>query len=221
MFNVTRTQPAPQSILDGIKTHNRPDILEALDTMFYSKCYICEVLDPQACAVEHFDADVVNRIDWENLYFACHRCNSNFKGAAYNNLIDPAAPNTDVFKAVHHKFPTTPNGHVEITKGIGIPDSPSIRQSVDLIHRVFNDDSSGNRKITRKMLRKKLFKILVKVFNEITIFSDEDSIPQEKDMAEQKIIHFLRVEQEFSAFIRWMILDDLTLRPHFEQHIND
>mgnify|MGYP005992207689 CR=1 FL=1 len=221
MFNVTRSQPAPQSILDGINNHNRPDILEALDTMFFSKCYICEVLDPQACAVEHFDAANVNRIDWGNLYFACHRCNSNFKNADYNNLIDPTDPNTDVFKAVHHKFPMTPNSHVEITKGFGIPDSPSIRQSVELIHRVFNDDSTGNRKITRKMLRKKLFKILSKVFKEINIFSDEDSLPQEKTNAEQRIIHYLRVEQEFSAFIRWMILDDLTLSEHFQQYIND
>ncbi|WP_105212980.1 hypothetical protein [Pseudoalteromonas sp. T1lg22] len=221
MFNVVRTDPAPQSILDGVKNYNREDILEALNLMFHSKCYICEILDPQACAIEHFDAEHADRTDWENLYFACHRCNSNFKNAYYNNLIDPADPQTDAFRAIHHKFPTTPNGYVGISRNENVPDSPSIRQTVELIDKVFNDESTGNRKITRKMLRKKLFSILAKVFTEVTIFTGDDSTPQQKSDAEQKIIHFLRVEQEFSAFIRWMILDDLTLGPHFEQYVVD
>jgi hypothetical protein len=221
MFNVTRTDPAPQSILDGRKNYNRPDILDALNLMFHSKCYICEVLDPQACAVEHFDAINTNRTDWGNLYFACHRCNSNFKNAGYNNLIDPADIHNDVYKAIRHKVPATPNCKVEISKGVSIADSPSITETVDLIDRVFNDESTGNRKISRTFLRKKLFQILSKVYKEIFIWIDEDSTPQKKNDAEQQIIHYLRVEQEFSAFIRWMILDDQTLRPSFEQHIND
>ncbi|QSX41517.1 HNH endonuclease family protein [Shewanella cyperi] len=221
MFNVVRTNPAPQPILDGIRNHNHPLILEELSRMFYSKCYICEVLDPQACAVEHFDATNADRVDWNNLYFACHRCNSNFKNANYNNLIDPADPNTDVFRAIKHKFPTTPNSHVEISRNEAVQNSPSISQTIELIDKVFNDDSTGNRKITRTMLRKKLFSILVKVFKEISVISDDDSTPQQKKEAEEKIIHFLRVEQEFSAFIRWMVLDDQTLRRLFEQYIRD
>lgn len=221
MFNVIRTDPAPKSILDGKKNHNLPDIIDALNLMFHSKCYICEVLDPQACAVEHFDATNPNRTDWENLYFACHRCNSNFKIAGYNNLIDPANPLDDVFKSIHHKAPTTPNCKVEISKGNGIAISPSITETITLIDLVFNDQSTGNRNLSRTFLRKKLFKILSKVYKEIYIFIDDDSTPQKKNEAEQQIIHYLRVEQEFSAFIRWMILDDLTLRPHFERHIND
>ncbi|MGK0254747.1 MAG: hypothetical protein ACI9OE_002255 [Mariniflexile sp.] len=221
MFNVIRTVPAPQSILDGRKDYNRPDILDALNTMFHSKCYICEILHPLAFAVEHFDATITNKTDWENLYFACHRCNSNLKNASYNNLMDPADPNTDVFKAIHHKFPPTPNCKVEVSKGSGIPNSQGIVETVELIDRVFNDESTGNRNISRTFLRKKLFKILSKVYKEIFIWIDEDSTPQKVNDAEQQIIHYLRVEQEFSAFIRWMILDDLTLRPCFEQHIND
>jgi hypothetical protein len=221
MFNVVRTDPAPQSILDGRRNYNRPDILEALNLMFFSKCYICEIKDPQACAVEHFDAEHTDRTDWENLYFSCHRCNSNFKNAAYNDLIDPADSDTNVFRAIRHKFPTTPDSYVEISKSEYIDDSPSINQSIELIDKVFNDDSTGNRKITRKMLRKKLFSILIKVIKEITTFSDDDSLPNEKDDAKNRIIHYLRVEQEFSAFIRWMILDDHTLRVEFEEYITD
>jgi hypothetical protein len=219
MFNVIRTVPAPQSILDGRNNYNLPDILAALNLMFHSKCYICEVLDPQACAVEHFDAKNNNKTDWGNLYFACHRCNSNFKSGKYNNLIDPADLHSDVFKAIRHKVPLTPNSKVEISKWGGISNSPSIIQTVDLIDRVFNDASTGNRKISRTFLRKKLFKILSKVSQEIIVWIDDDSNPQKKSDAAQQIIHYLRVEQEFSAFIRWMILDDLTLRPFFEQHI--
>jgi hypothetical protein len=221
MFNVIRTDPAPQSILNGRTNHNSPDILEALDLMFHSKCYICEVRDPQACAVEHFDANNANRVDWENLYFSCHRCNSNFKVADYNNLIDPADTNFDVFRAIHHKAPTTPNCKVKISKSNTVANSTSISETIDLIDRIFNDDSTGNRKISRTFLRKKLFQILSKVYKEIYIWINDDSTPDEKEQAENRIIHYLRVEQEFSAFIRWMIIDDHTLRPLFEQYISD
>ncbi|MGS0680348.1 hypothetical protein ACVBIL_04205 [Shewanella sp. 125m-7] len=221
MFNVIRTNPAPQSILDGRRSYNRPDILEALNLMFHSKCYICEVKEPQACAIEHFDANINNRTDWENLYFSCHRCNSNFKNADYNHLVDPADSNSDVFRMIRHKFPTTPDSYVEISRNEEFEESQSIIQTVELINRVFNDDSTGNRKITRKMLRKKLFSVLVKVMREIIIFTEDDSLPPEKENAKQKIIHYLRVEQEFSAFIRWMIIDDTTLRVQFEQYIVD
>lgn len=221
MFNVTRSQPAPQSILDGTKNHNQPDILSALNVMFYSKCYICEIKDPEAFAVEHFDAENNNRTDWENLYFACHRCNSNLKGANYNNLLDPADANTDVFRLIHHRAPSTPNAEILINKAHGVADSASIHETVELISRVFNDDTTGNRNISRTFLRKRVFRTLSKTLKEIMTWCDDDTPIAIKTEAEQQIIHYLRVEQEFSAFVRWLILDDITLRAHFEQYIID
>jgi len=221
MFNVTRSEPAPKSIVNGTNNHNQPDILEALKTMFHSKCYICEIKDPTAVAVEHFDATNTNRTDWDNLYYACHRCNSNFKNQYYNNLIDPADPTMDVSRAIRHKFPITPNSDVEISINNALAATPSLLETAELIDKVFNDASTGNRKVSREALRKKLFSVLKKVLKQIFIYTDEDSLPAEKDDARERIIHFLRVEQEFSAFVRWLVLEDETLKAQFEQFISD
>lgn len=221
MFNVTRTEQVPQSIKDGKTDYNQADILNALDKMFYSKCYICEIKSPEALAIEHFNATNPNRTEWNNLFFACHRCNSNLKGRKYNNLLDPTCPNTDVFKSIHHRAPMTPNSNISITKPDNVDESDDLNETIELIDRVFNDDSTGNRRLSRKSLRKRVFTTISKVYKEIIIWSDEDTPQSEKLRAEEKIIHFLRVEQEFSAFIRWLILDDETLRDSFSHHIKD
>ncbi|WP_299776382.1 hypothetical protein [uncultured Pseudoteredinibacter sp.] len=221
MFNVKRDVPTPESLKSAGKNYNNPDVLEALNKIFHSKCYICEIKEPTSIAVEHFNADNPNRTDWENLYFACTRCNSNLKGNRYNNLLDPADPETDVFRLVHHRAPSTPNTEITISKATDTPDSKEISETLELINLAFNDASTGNRSVSRSFLRKKVFKVLAKVSREIEKWCDEDTPRHKKKEAEQQIIHFLRVDQEFSAFIRWLILDDLELQPVFGHYIED
>ena len=215
MFNITRPQEIPPSLSLDTPKYNTDDVLKSLNEMSYSKCYICESRYPEALAVEHFDANG-DRHDWNNLLLACHRCNSNLKGARYNELLNPCDQAVDVVRLIRHDVPKGPNSPIRIEKVI---DHQGVDLTVELLDNVFNLDDTGNRSLTRGFLRKKIFAIVCKFYAQIWVFIDDDSTPSVKQSAREQIEHYLRCEQEYSAFLRWIVLDDGHLRGEFEQCI--
>ncbi len=215
MFNISRPETIPDSLTAASPKYNAQDVLESLNDMQYSKCYICESRYELALAVEHFDANG-DRYDWNNLFLACHRCNSNLKGARYNQMIDPCDHAIDALRAIRHDIPKSPNSRINIARALEIN---GVESTVRLIDRVFNLGDTANRKLTRTNLRRRLFRVVTKFQKELITFCDEDSTPDEKGFAKDKIIHYLRCEQEYSAFVRWIILDDEDLREEFNSFI--
>jgi uncharacterized protein (TIGR02646 family) len=215
MFNIVRPKTVPSYLTASSPKYNAEDVLDSLDRMQHSKCYICESRFELAIAVEHFDSDG-DRYDWHNLFLACHRCNSNLKGAKYNKMLDPCDHSIDAVRAIRHDIPKSSNSQINIAKAF---DVSGVELTVSLIDNVFNLANTANRKITRKSLRKRLFRVIVKFQKELFTFCDEDSTPDEKAKARNKIVHFLRCEQEYSAFVRWIILDDEDLIKEFDQYI--
>ena len=213
---MVRPQAVPASLIAENPKYNTDDVLKSLKEMCHNKCYICEVSDPLSVAVEHFDAEG-DRHDWNNLFLACHRCNSNIKLNKYNNLLNPCDDNIDVVKAIAHDIPKSPNSKIHIRAQ---DQSPPTVETAELLDKVFNNDDTANRKITRKYIRKKVFAVASKFLKEITTYSDPDTPPQKKQEAFEQIEHFLRDEQEFSVFLRWVILDDDDLSLAFQNHIN-
>jgi uncharacterized protein (TIGR02646 family) len=76
MFNMIRPQPGPDCSTD----YRSKEVVTALKTIFHGKCYLCEdeLSDP---VVEHFiphEGDTVKEHDWNNLYYACHRCKKSY-----------------------------------------------------------------------------------------------------------------------------------------------
>lgn len=70
MFNVTRTQEAPESLSRRV-SYSEEDVLNELSKIFHDKCYLCEIKDPTSLNVEHFYAhqgDLDKKFDWKNLY---------------------------------------------------------------------------------------------------------------------------------------------------------
>lgn len=65
MFNVIRPEEAPASLKDRIK-YDGNDVYDALEEIFFNKCYLCETKEPQDINVEHFDAHMGN-LDKKNL----------------------------------------------------------------------------------------------------------------------------------------------------------
>ena len=66
MFNVTRTQPAPDS-LKNKNGYAGDDVLNELRLIFFDKCYLCEISEPTSLNIEHFiphggDEDLKNMI---------------------------------------------------------------------------------------------------------------------------------------------------------------
>ena len=208
MFNVTRTVPAPASLANG-RSYRENDVMAELGRIFHNKCYICEIKEPTSTNVEHFDSNG-ERFDWNNLFFACQRCNSIFKRVGYNDLLDCTEPSIDVVRAVKHKPPFSPNSEVLIEAQI-----QNANSTADLIRRTFNEDDTGNKFLTKKFVRKKVFQIYAEFMFYINKYIDEKTPQPMKDEAKIYIEHYLRCEQEYSAFNRWIILDDPQLMDEF------
>lgn len=157
MFNVIRPIEAPES-LQARRRYDGQDVYDALNDIFFKKCYLCETKEPADINVEHFDAHVGNvdkKFDWNNLYFVCSRCN-NIKGARYNNLIDCCSEEQDVFRAIKHLPPATP--YAKNVQIIAMGGGDKTRETKELLNKIYNSEHTVNKKISGSFLRRNIFK---------------------------------------------------------------
>lgn len=78
MVKCERTFPPPPS-LEKRTSYNESDTIQQLKSIFNNKCYICEMQELQDGIVEHLiphSGDPDLKFDWNNLFWACNRCNS-------------------------------------------------------------------------------------------------------------------------------------------------
>lgn len=216
MFNTIRPKQAPASLAQH-KSWTGTDVIFALREMFFDKCYICETKDPLSLNVEHFDAhqgDDTKKYDWNNLYFACTRCNR-LKGL--NHLLDCTDPETDVLRSIRHVVPTMPDSNIVIEAK---NQNPKTLETSELIDKVFNGKNTGNQRLASVYLRERVFKRYVKFLKYVNIYFDEDSLPKAKKDAFEDLKHMMRKEMEYSAFIRWTVLDSPIFKKLLEAYID-
>ncbi|NIG16196.1 HNH endonuclease [Pantoea sp. Cy-640] len=207
MFEVRRREKAPASLALR-KSYSEPDVIAALEEDFYGKCYICETKGLLSLNVEHFIAHEEKNDDlkysWNNLFFACARCN-NFKRHFYNELLDCTDNRINVCRLIKHVFPTTPfSGNVTIEAMA--TDNKTIK-TTELIRRVFNESNTGNKEITVLTLRKKVFSQYNIFLTYLNTYLDEQTLPKDKELAIEHMKHMMNPEQEYSAFLRWAVID--------------
>lgn len=207
MFNVSRPAEAPESLAER-KSYSEEDVVNKLREIFYDKCYLCEIKDPTSINVEHFDAHQGNldkKFDWNNLFYVCGRCN-NIKLAKYNNLLDCTNNDVDVFRLIKQLPPHTPYQSKIIIEPMAADDKTI--ETADLLDEIFNTEKTINKKITGKYLRKKVFHKYNRFLELVNEYLD-DELPQErKDEALVRLQVLMSRKQEFSAFIRWVVLED-------------
>lgn len=89
MVKCERTFPAPPSLAKR-KSYNDSDTIQQLKEIFNGKCYICELQNLQDGIPEHLIPHKDNedlKFDWENLFWACNRCNSVKNNKKYDGKI--------------------------------------------------------------------------------------------------------------------------------------
>ena len=205
MFNVVRPTTVPTS-LSAKQSYSEKDVVELLDKIFHSKCYICETKEPLALNVEHFEAhqgSKAKKFDWNNLFYSCARCN-NFKRHNYNDILNCTDPSVNVLMLIRHTPPSTPYSNIIIE---AMDDNPKTVRTAELISRVFNEDDTGNKSVVRVQLRKRVYKRYAKVLHHINTYIDEDELQDSKLRAIEHLKALMDVKQEYSAFLRWPILD--------------
>jgi len=219
MFNAVRKLPAPASLLEN-KSYSDLDVLLALKDMFYGKCYLCESKSITNLNVEHLKpfkkTDLKLKYDWTNLFYVCGRCN-NFKRAKYKNILDCTDSSIDVLRRIKHLPPHSPYAKLTVSAEF---DCPQTAETAALLNSIFNADDTPNKYIAGRELRKN---INTAIIDFISIFLEYESskTPKRKKLALLEQLQTLaNKEQEFSAFIRWVILEDESLRALLEQYID-
>lgn len=204
MFNVTRRETSPES-LNG-KSWRGKDVAEALRIDFLDKCYLCESKETLSFNIEHFDAhkgDEDKKYEWTNLFFACARCN-NFKGTRAN-ILDCTDPAIDTLRLIKHTPPTTPYSQTIVIEPMS--NHPQVIETADLIREIFNLDDTGNRMVAGAYLRKKVFRRYYELLRHINTYEDDYSLQKDKDQALDHIKNLMSKKHEYSAFLRWAVLD--------------
>ncbi|WP_433690670.1 hypothetical protein [Pseudomonas monteilii] len=218
MFNVVRSKTIPESLL-AQRSYSDPDVLEALNEAFHGKCYICETKEPLSLNVEHFQAHQgcsVKKFDWGNLYYSCGRCN-NFKRHLYDDILDCADLNCDVLRLIRHTPPVTPYAKISIQ---AMRDDPKAVRTAELLTRIFNEDDTGNKAIVSTHLRKRVYKRFAKVIEHINVYIDDDQLPAARKLALEHLKALMDVKQEYSAFLRWVVIDSPPLYDLLKDSIN-
>ncbi|MFK3829776.1 hypothetical protein ACI2JQ_16235 [Pseudomonas fulva] len=218
MFNVVRSKTIPESLL-AQRSYSDPDVLEALNEAFHGKCYMCETKEPLSLNVEHFQAHQgcsVKKFDWVNLYYSCGRCN-NFKRHHYDDILDCADLNCDVLRLIKHTPPVTPYAKISIQ---AMEDDPKAVRTAELLTRIFNEDDTGNKAIVSTHLRKRVYKRFAKVIEHINVYIDDDQLPAARKLAVEHLKALMDVKQEYSAFLRWVVIDSPPLYDLLKDSIN-
>jgi hypothetical protein len=180
----------------------------ALREMFYGKCYLCEneVSDP---VVEHFiphENDLVKKYDWDNLYYACHRCNG-IKGTT-TDILNCCDSMIDVSKAIKCLCPSVPDENIVVKAQY---DDIKTKNTANLLDKCYNDDNTGIRSISRESLHERLFDHYCDFIDHRRILKNRSSSEAEKEKAKELLTKMQHVSYPFSVFWKWHILSDTFL----------
>ncbi|MEJ2795129.1 hypothetical protein WAE56_17115 [Iodobacter sp. LRB] len=218
MFNVERTKEVPAS-LSAKRSYKDEDVVKALESSFHKKCYLCETKEPQDINIEHFVAHQNNddlKYEWKNLYFSCGRCN-NIKLDHFNNLLDCCDPKDNVFRAIKLLPPRTPNTEIVVESQ---NDDDKTIQTAKLLNKIYNSDHTVNKAVTRSYLRKKIYTQYTLFQKWLIKYYAEDSLLAERENALERVKVLMSNESQYSAFIKWCILDDNNLSKELEAWID-
>ncbi|MDR0843918.1 MAG: hypothetical protein LBN71_01745, partial [Tannerella sp.] len=174
-----------------------------------------EVGDP---VVEHFIAhkgDNKLKYDWNNLFYACHRCN-NIKETHIDskNLSIHDCSNTliDISRVIKCLCPSVPNHDVIVEEQ---DKSDITKHTTALLHNCYNADNTGIRGISKELLHEKLFEYYVDFVKYRRILKSRDALQSKKDEAMEHLTKMIDVSYPFSAFWKWHIRSDNFLAPLF------
>ncbi|MEO8169942.1 MAG: hypothetical protein ABI575_03660 [Oxalobacteraceae bacterium] len=81
-----------------------------------------------------------------------------------------------------------------------------------LLDKIYNsEDKSFNKRLTSVYLRKGIYLKVVRFLDQVSIYFDDETTSTNKNDALERMQTFMGSEQEYSAFLRWMVLDDENL----------
>lgn len=220
MFNVTRMPLAPLSLSSKLSWRG-DDVLIALKDIFHDKCYLCESKKPTSINIEHLRphrGDLLRKFDWKNLYFSCGRCNT-LKSDKYEEILDCADPAVDVFKSIKLTPPHSPGG-----KRVGIePMNAELEtlNTISLLEEIYNGDDTINKVVASGNLRENIYKHCNILLPHMKAYYSDESSQEQIDSAISSLKILMHKKQPYSAFLRWIIIDDVKLSEVLAKELDD
>ncbi len=165
MFSVIRPDTFPKSLTKSTKDYRATDVVEVLQDIFFSKCYLCERKGFSDVNIEHRDpheGDLIKKYDWNNLFYACVRCNG-IKANIYKNIID-CCQTLDVAQAIELHCPIVNNDDHKVIVTVGnLASTIEIESTIKLLDQCFNDTNTALKGISRHTLIKQIQKYQTKL----------------------------------------------------------
>ncbi len=222
MVYFEKSQPAPDCLeIEKAKANGDykcANVLERIKIDFKNKCYICEYKEPETINVEHFrphEGDKGLKFDWNNLFWSCSHCN-NTKLAKYENILNCTNLIHDIENKLKYIFKPFPFEHVQI---IELDNEPETLITKDLLIAVYNG-TTKLKTIESANLRNKLLEEIMN-FQGLLVdyFRDTNSV-EDLEYFLIKIRGHIHRGSNFTAFKRWIILENEKLKDEFEKHFD-
>ncbi len=221
MVYFEKTQPAPDCLsVEKAKANGNykcGKVLERLETDFKNKCYICEYKEPTSINIEHFKPHKENKdlkFDWNNLFLSCSHCN-NTKSDNYTNILNCTDKNHNVDRKLRYYMSPYPKEKVIIEAR---EQSAEVLETKKLLEAVYNG-TTELKTIESANLREKLLRD-IRDFQKCLIDYYSVNTEEMKHYLRLKVIDHLNSSSNFTAFKRWIILDNETRKRDFEKYFD-
>lgn len=219
MFKVTKSVKPTNW---NSKNYKDTSVVKQLQKDFHGKCYICEQKHFPNLNVEHFIPHLDNeelKLDWNNLYFACSRCNS-IKNKYFDNMLDCCNPDhlVEDWIKIYYRMP---DEDIEVINACpnNNPFHDKAEKSKDLINKCYNNANSGIQEVSKEDLREKIIEIhsdflelRKKFMQNLDNWTDLEKIAEA-----DKINHRLKSHYPFSAILRGFIEKDTKWRTALQE----
>lgn len=185
-------------------TYNTPEVNDALQEMFYKKCYLCESKNVTAYVIEHLASAEGNqrlRYDWNNLFLACAHCNGT-KKKRHEPILDCTQAEVDRMIRFYKK------GHwgtEEVFCFEACDSSVETVHTIALLEEIYYG-RTPQKEIESAHLRENLRKELAQFKGYVRDYLEADG--EDKQDLYLLISRELSVRSAFTAFKRWLIRDN-------------
>jgi len=206
------------SIRSNLGDYRHSDIISAIKSDFYDKCYICEQKGVSSINIEHFapheNINMIRKYNWSNLFWSCSHCNT-IKSSNYNGqLLNCTVEEDGVDIKIRYMLNFNSTNREEQIVINSIYNSIKILNTVDLLKKVYRGTTALN-KHQSVLIRNE-------IYDEIFDFQstlDKYLISEDEEKKEELYLHAIKKglsnKSSFTAFKRDIVRNN----PKYEQFI--